>query len=486
MTKSKTQLTRLTLKTADGKDLFLLRNEGAFYYYDENEKKFKDTTEGIITAGVSKFPTEHLYEEARRKNVPDDFKMKIDEDCYYERLYIYCGSNAHMWGQKVGMHSYAPKSNGHHYNIKQEDAKYFYTNKKDEIRELPQQTCKDMAAIFEKYNNFFGMTESRNILGQHLDVQIALGIIGIGKTVTPESLAFCAPKGETKSRYWIGDMVSWISKGAKQFGSISSFNKNGASIALQNGVKKVIAFDRIVKEENIESEEWKTILPQSVQDNLNEAVKNITVYKAKIENRKNLEIPYGSGRFQDARCVPCPSAECGMVLASAYGEDFVCVYCNQRAVLMKTDGEIGVFILADKPKKNEFCVKEARCCNNCDMFHFGYGRNGKRSTGYCTFANLCVQSHNVCEKWIPFTAERYSATLKQHVANLGTGVEEDGSHRSLNVARKENELEDRIYRKADHEIQKKKAMEMKGAYAIAYSKFLQEVFKKADSLPTKE
>ena len=56
----------------------------------------------------------------------------------------------------------------------------------------------------------------------------------------------------------------------------------------------------------------------------------------------------------------------------------------------------------------------------------------------------------------------------------------------MNKTRIEGEIDDMIYREADHEQQKKVAVAFKGAYGAAYGDFIQKMIEKGKSVPVEE
>jgi hypothetical protein len=185
----------------------------------------------------------------------------------------------------------------------------------------------------------------------------------------------------------------------------------------------------------------------------------------------------------------CPNCQTFLAEENSWGStkgQYKCVQCGQRAYLVDERDGVGTFVMAEKPAKNKFCPDVARCCDNCAMFEFSVGRQGKRRTGYCTFTNQCVVAHTECPHWMPDIPQKFEATIKQHIANLGTGVAGKGNYDHANKTRIEGEVEDMIYREADHEEQKKVALAFKGAYNMAYVAFVQKLLKKAESVPVEK
>jgi hypothetical protein len=143
---------------------------------------------------------------------------------------------------------------------------------------------------------------------------------------------------------------------------------------------------------------------------------------------------------------------------------FECCFCRQTGIIVSlTDAEV-ILRMNKMPSKNQFAIREVPCCANCGNFQFETGREGKRTTGYCRSSNQCIQAFNTCDYWFPRDPAVYEANLRQHCTNLGYGVKD-----VRNTSR--NDLSDTVYRKEDHEAQKKRAEEAKAAYAVAFANF---------------
>jgi hypothetical protein len=158
------------------------------------------------------------------------------------------------------------------------------------------------------------------------------------------------------------------------------------------------------------------------------------------------------------------------------GERFECCFCRQTARIVSAQEDEVILRLSRLPSKNQFAIREARCCANCGNFQFEVGREGKRSTGYCRTSNQCLQSFNTCDFWFPRDVDRYDSNMRQHITNLGYGVSD-----SRNTSR--NDIRDTIYRKEDHDAQKKRVEAAKNAYAIAHTRFMEELRRQGQALP---
>lgn len=472
------------LETADGRQIFFHRKEKLFLAYHEGENKFDILEEATIKKGPPpfSFPEKFMRKEFSEQSLPADIKYERSND-HWNRIKIYCGSNQHINGI-TNYESYAPKYDRYQYyswNQPQEKTpvKFFYTKIDGGTVEIDEQLCRALASKCAKYNDYMGLHDySFQINGESISFNILAKIIGENNVVTFESLNAARAKGELEPKVWLKYTMSFENKGTKFCGVVDKLTEAGAALVLPDGNKKTVAYGKLTREAVIQDESYKALLSETVQRNFQDAASNLKLYKARIAQRK-LEIPMFSGDVRDCRAAHCPN--CEMLLASTYGEIFICAMCNQRAALIEEQGDVGLFALAEKPSKNQFAVEESQCCNNCDLFHFSSGRHGKRSTGYCQFSNQCVMSHNWCKKWMPVEPSRYSSALKQHVTNLGFGVED-----YRNTERRDKEIDDMVYKKEDHEKQKDKATKLKGAYSVQYGRFREELSEKAKSLPIVE
>jgi len=185
-------------------------------------------------------------------------------------------------------------------------------------------------------------------------------------------------------------------------------------------------------------------------------------------------------RDEDALQCDCPICGWGMAESKGYWDDgiFICCMCKQRALVIdKTEkGDELSLLMLRRPDKNRFCMKEARCCTNCGLFQFETGRQGRRTTGYCRVTNMCVQGFNTCSWWFPRNPKRYKANMVQHIKNLHFGIKDD-----RNTSR--HDIRDTIYRKDDHEAQKKRADDAVDAYRRAYRWCMLKLKEMADASP---
>ena len=317
---------------------------------------------------------------------------------------------------------------------------------------------------------FYGCFGKRTVT-----VQVVLLVIGAGKAVTPASLLRGCAKDESRPRLMVGDTVKF----KKGNGVVLSFTATGANIQTSDG-KKCSA-----KPETVERIDAGNVKAPDIEQTLADSFAAVLarkelLYRATTKTVGHISIPMFPAEDQKARemvnAVTCTCPVCGWQLVMLGNENFECCFCRQTAIVVSHLESEVVLRLNRMPSKNQFAIREARCCGNCGNFRFEVGRQGKRSTGYCRTSNQVLQGFNTCDFWFPRDAEAYGANMRQHVTNLGYGVSD-----SRNTSR--NDIRDTIYRKEDHDVQKKRAEDARTAYTVAYAKFLEELRAEGQKLP---
>jgi hypothetical protein len=479
----------MRLATADGKPVFFHTTDKRFVVIENDE--IVDVDEAVITEGnvYTPLPVSFVTKCLVEVGMPEDVPVNISTNQYYARHLPSPKFKAHYIGKRQGWwgnHKEEDREyfgDGRGYGWEDKDWKFYYFGENSKQKEMSKSKI-DKIFVQWKVISDYVEYEQWPLCGATYDADVILQLIGLGKTVTPESLICGAPKGEKFPRYWNGDTASYAVKGGRKFGVIKSLTKKGVSIRGEDGKCKTYAYDKVQKEKSVEGVDFQKILSKTVLDNLQAALDETTLYKSKVENRK-IDDPYLSGEnVHERNCAHCPN--CGTIMASGYGwygdaTVYECVMCGQIAHLLKMDGEVGIFIMAPKPARNQFNIEEARCCNNCGRFRFEYGRQGKRCTGYCKASNQTVVAHNTCKGWIPQDSDTYGKTLTQHITNLHFGVQDQ-----RNKKRIEKNLEDLIYREEHHTEQKKRRDRVVGAYTAAYADFQNRLIDKAKDLPVDE
>lgn len=323
------------------------------------------------------------------------------------------------------------------------------------------------------------------VLGKQTDLQTVLGVIGEGQTVTTASLESGCAKGSTRPRLMVGDAVTWTAKGTAKTGVISSFVKDGVRIKTE-GKDTTVAFHLVSQAQAGSS--LPTAIEPAIEKNFQEVDTDRFLFRAAVKVIDNISIPMfpteeqknQTQRYENAITCTCPLCGWQMVLKPVSyfdnRQELECAFCRQTAMLIhRTDTEM-VSRLNRLPAKNQFAIRESRCCANCGLFQFETGRQGKRSTGYCRRSYQCLQAFNVCDWWFPQDPERYAQAMKQHCTNLGYGVDDN-----RNTTR--NELRDVVYAEADHEAQKKRAEAAKRDYIAAYRNLMDSLRAKGEKLP---
>lgn len=309
----------------------------------------------------------------------------------------------------------------------------------------------------------------------HIKTQAALELIGIGKVVTPASLKNGYAKGESRARIIPGDNVEVLDKKGKVLYSGTVLRMSNKATIIKQGGKATIAYNNL-RRTSAAVEFDVTGLEQTIKDNMDFALKvsKTRLYRAKTE-KKDLASPMFPEpnehqiTLKDAQTCICPLCGWQMANFSRYGSDnFTCCFCKAEGQVISSSEDEVVLLMNRQPAKNRFCIKEVRCCSNCGLFHFESGRQGKRSTGYCKTTNQCVQGFNTCNYWFPPDPNKYESHMRQHVTNLGYGVED-----KRNTER--NDIRDTIYREDDHKKEKERAEQAKSLYTQAHSGFISKL-----------
>jgi hypothetical protein len=318
-------------------------------------------------------------------------------------------------------------------------------------------------------------TAEVRIVSKRIPMQKMLEIIGEGGVVTPDSLAKGCLEGQDRPPFLPGDRV----KGSFGEGVLEALNAK-AKIRLEAGKYTEAAWGSIQRIADERPER-----PIDIHNSLYVGFENVLdkdgrIYRAKtkISNWSCPVFPMPDEKpYRVENTVTCDCPICGWPMASSpiFGDGgiFACCMCKQRAFIIddSVQGEISLLMMK-RPAKNRFCVWETRCCTNCGLFEFESGREGKRSTGYCRATNQCVQGFNTCSWWFPRDPKRYASNMKQHVTNLGYGVDD-----RRNTSRKD--IRDTIYREDDHKAEKVRADVAVDAYRRGHRWFMLTLKEKA-------
>jgi len=300
---------------------------------------------------------------------------------------------------------------------------------------------------------------------KQVNIQVVMLAIGVGKTVTPLSLLRGCTKDETRPRLIVGDAVKF----KKGEGFILSFTISGVTIQMPDGKKCSAKPDTV---EKIDADNVKaSAIDSTIADSFAAVLaRKEFLYRASIKMVGHISVPVFPAEDQKPRemenAVTCCCPVCSWQLVMLSSDEFECCFCRQTAIVVSRSETEVILRLNRSPSKNQFAIREVRCCSNCGNFRFDVGRQGKRSTGYCRISYQVLQGFNTCDFWFPRDFETYGANLRQHLTNLGYGVSDQ-----RNTTR--NDIRDTIYRKEDHEAQQKRAEDAKAAYLVAHAKFME-------------
>ena len=309
-----------------------------------------------------------------------------------------------------------------------------------------------------------------------LKVQTVLELIGECNVVTPGSLNNGCAKGESRARLFPGDSVEILDKKGNVTGAGTILRMSSKATVVKQEGKSNIVYNQLRRSAKAVSFDVSGLEP-TIKENLDFVLKvaKTRLYRAKTE-KKDLASPMFPEpnerqiELKDAQTCICPLCGWQMADFNRYGSDntFSCCFCKAEGqVISKTDDEV-VLLMSRQPAKNRFCIKETRCCGNCGIFQFEVGRQGKRSTGYCQTTNQCVQGFNTCNYWFPVDPTRYGSQMRQHITNLGYGVED-----KRNTER--NDIRDTVYREDDHKKEQERAETAKSVFTQAHSGFLSKL-----------
>jgi len=254
-------------------------------------------------------------------------------------------------------------------------------------------------------------------------------------------------------------------------GYIKNFAESGISIICDDNKRRIIKYNKVkwCPESEPDTTYEDTIDP-TINQNMKDALENVII----------LTVPYALGTFIDRDksfeldsidCPNCNSCKIRIDPTHYWTSKSVneCENCGQTILLVKKDQENNTVTinLGNEPSSNTFCASEAKCCSNCGTFNFEYGRQGKRTTGYCLFTKQCVQPHNVCPRWIPSNTDTYDNFMKNNSTNLSLGNVDKGGWGA--VKHKDSDLD---YTTEKHKEQKKILEKCKIDYNKAYRNFL--------------
>jgi len=370
--------------------------------------------------------------------------------------------------------------------IEQRDAwgypHYGRRNHKYQLRDgsylkLDGEQVEQVTAIKETFRRY-SRSNVRHSFDRHLQ------ILRVGTVVTPQSLKKEAAKGKSAPPYTLQDHVEWKMRGKMITGVIKSWSQNGASILCEDEKKRVVGHHRLTRIDppEVDESEFEDTLGASVMGNFRHvlaamAAGELGVYRATVVKKKYKNPNDTHNRNQEvekkaARCPLCPGELVNEHSWRETAERFQCSSCGTSMTVLKDNGNEIYFAMSPKAKVNTFCIEEARCCANCGRFYFEYGRQGKRSTGFCRDFKVTVLGHNTCKGWIPDEPDVFSTNMTQHIRNLGTAI---GTHW--------NKESQRPYTKDDQKKDKAVAAEKRLAYEKAYQMYLKKLLEFGSKMP---
>lgn len=478
--------TKLMLKSADGRAVRFggagsYRNGVSSFVVENGDGTTSQVEEAIVAEGNDLFfSDDHVSKAFARIGLPC-MQVRIGGSNSYSRLEVlapeystwyhknnyrvgYGSQNVSTWidahrfdrsDRRFGSREdwFSGKINGNDVSIEQFDAIYKVLTELGDYNGL---TCGRYSHLVDE--SVYGGKSN-------VDMQGRLTIIGIGNVVTALSLSQGCAKGESRPKFTVGDAVT-VKAGSGVISSISS-----DAITVQVGDKKVKSSFSQAERVKLSAVDLPDI-DKSIANGFKFVMDNKNfLYHARLTVVDKISVPMfpcddqRAQEYSNAMTCPCPICGWKMVKMKRYGEEdnYECCFCRQTAEFIGMRNDEIVLRMNRLPSKNSFALREAQCCGNCGNFHFETGRQGKRSTGYCSVANQCLQGFNVCDYWFPRTAETYTSNMRQHVTNLGYGVKD-----RRNTSR--NDITDTIYCKEDHDLQKKRAEQAKAAYTMHYSK----------------
>ena len=334
------------------------------------------------------------------------------------------------------------------------------------------------------YMHLQSWSQDRDVGNVNLSPQKTLELIGEGQIVTVDSLVKACAKGETRPRLWLGDSVEVKMARKTVLGTITGI-ANKVSVLRSDGKKGSHVYSRVYRTEKVAfNEDAIKELDPTLTANFAYVLKQAQrVYKAELTIRESVTFPafpgpndneYNMSKVTNAATCDCPL--CGWPMADFDKcNEFKCCMCRVRGIIAHQDDKTVTLLMLRQPAKNQFAIREAKCCGNCGLFKFQYGCQGKRSTGYCEATNQCVQAHSTCVSadgtegyWFPRTSKSYSKNMTQHITNMGYGVSD-----KRNTGRQD--IRDTVYNADDHKAQRVRADKARTSYAAAYAKFMSDL-----------
>ena len=245
--------------------------------------------------------------------------------------------------------------------------------------------------------------------------------------------------------------------------TIANIRSNGFGVIFEDGVTITVTPNRLTKLVSFNIDLALDNLPVSVKENF-ETILNSKDLKVFDVTKNLMSMPRSSHLREDMVDREVDTIVCGFCnVVTPLGKP--CIGCKKtyREIIRK-DNRV-LMLMGPDPKPNTFCIEEAKCCDNCNFFTFGYGRNGKRSTGYCDFTRQCIRSYNVCSKWFPVDEGEYAKHITGTTTNLGIGV---GRY-------DDKDITEFNYTQELHDANKLVGQKLKKNYSVSYNNLLKKL-----------
>jgi hypothetical protein len=424
-----------------GQDVYVNEDKGKFFVAGED--MFQEVPEATVAEGeYPKIPEKYVHARFKQAGLPD---LEL--------------SGAHIFRKSDHRPYWLSRDGQQEYRLRDGSYAVIDFNKANAILKT-----------FKKYERPYSYS------GLFIRV---LQILRVGTVVTPESFKNGAAKGETSPPYTLQDHVEWKMRGKMMRGVIKKWASNGASIICEDEKKRIVAFSRLTRIDppEIDASEYEDKLGQTVVENFKSVLAAMEsgalgVYRALVVQKK---YSHANGREFTRRAAQCPHCVGELVEEQTWAgrcDRFQCSSCGTFMTVLKDNTDEVFLARVPKAKINTFCIEEARCCANCGRFHFEYGREGKRSTGFCRDFKVTVLAHNTCKGWLPDDPEQFGKNLTQQIRNLGTAISTHWNKESK-----------RPYTKDDQKKDKAVATDMRVAYEKAYQVFMKKALEIGSKVP---
>ena len=441
----------LMLRDKSGKVVVLKKDDEQYTFWAIDGDKLEQTQEATICVG-------------KEVRLTDVVKRKIYDDAGFPNLPL--NRDFYQYGQTTWNH------NGRGiYSVGGSGRSFFLGDK--EVTE----------DIYIKCSHVFYDTEQYNGLeGNHDGMKIAsiLEMIGVGNNITIRSLLNHCKADQTTPRIVPGQTVCCVRKKVEKIGVVRKTDDKVVVEFEDGSIAKYKYEDVSASKIEMKREPIDPTLEEGFAFALKKSKSRL--YRAKtIRERFVAPIFPAKGdkpiAYDNTQTCVCPVCgwKIGLVTSWRSAESALCNCCGISGKVVEVSETEVTLLLNPIPKKNTFQIKEARCCDNCGVFEFAYGRQGKRSTGYCTVNNCCVQGFTTCDAWFPRNSDRYDQNMKQHLTNLHYGVKD-----ARNTERPE--IDDVVFKESDYLNERKRADKAKGAYLVACREFEQAIKEEASKV----